>query len=94
MRAVTAIKQPFNPSIRGHAVMYRQQETNYCPGCGRTQWMIGRALAECAFCSTAVPLEASMIERSDVRIFSRGKPVSRRSSISRDRPRLVERARA
>jgi hypothetical protein len=27
-----------------------------CPGCGRHQWIIGRLLAECAFCSTAVPL--------------------------------------
>jgi hypothetical protein len=34
---------------------------NHCPGCGRTQWLIGRMSAECAFCSTALPLaEASM----------------------------------
>ena len=40
---------------------YHIGETNHCPGCGRSQWIIGRATAECAFCSTALPLaEASM----------------------------------
>jgi tRNA(Ile2) C34 agmatinyltransferase TiaS len=31
-------------------------ETNHCPGCGRSQWHIGRTTAECAYCSTAMPL--------------------------------------
>jgi hypothetical protein len=38
-----------------HAV-YRPHETNRCPGCGRSQWLVGRLLAECAFCSTALPI--------------------------------------
>ena len=29
------------------------------PGCGRTHWHIGRIMAECAFCSTALPLSDS-----------------------------------
>ena len=46
---------------RGYHAVYREQEVNHCPGCGRTHWLIGRMSAECAFCSTALPLaEASM----------------------------------
>ena len=44
---------------RGYHIVYREQETNHCPGCGRTHWYIGRMLAECAFCQTALPLESS-----------------------------------
>lgn len=44
---------------RGYYIMYRDQETNYCPGCGRSQWHIGRMMAECAFCGTALPLEGA-----------------------------------
>src|SRR5436305_10744940 len=41
---------------RGHHVVYRAQETNRCPGCGRAHWHVGRLTAECAFCETAIPL--------------------------------------
>ncbi|MFC7499199.1 hypothetical protein ACFQRC_08190 [Enterovirga sp. GCM10030262] len=44
---------------RGYHIVYREQETNHCPGCGRTHWYIGRMLAECAFCQTALPLDSS-----------------------------------
>ena len=37
--------------------MYRENEVNHCPGCGRTHWYLGRLLAECAFCGTALPLQ-------------------------------------
>ncbi|MEQ7874205.1 hypothetical protein ABDK56_09410 [Sphingomonas sp. ASV193] len=51
----------FDPAARGYHAVYREQEVNHCPGCGRTHWLIGRMSAECAFCSTALPLaEASM----------------------------------
>ncbi len=43
-------------SARGHHVVYRANESNRCPGCGRAQWYIGRITAECGFCGTAVPL--------------------------------------
>jgi len=48
-----------NPDKRGHSAVYRDGEVNHCPGCGRGHWIIGRVSAECAFCSTAVPLANS-----------------------------------
>jgi hypothetical protein len=41
---------------RGHHIVYRTNESNHCPGCGRSHWIIGRISAECGFCGTAVPL--------------------------------------
>jgi hypothetical protein len=50
----------YQPTARGYHAVYREHEVNHCPGCGRTQWIIGRVSAECAFCATALPLaEAS-----------------------------------
>ena len=49
----------FNPAQRGYHAVYRDNEVNHCPGCGRTHWFLGRVLAECAFCSTALPLQES-----------------------------------
>lgn len=49
------------PHERGYHAVYREHEVNHCPGCGRTHWHIGRVSAECAFCTTALPLaETSM----------------------------------
>jgi hypothetical protein len=50
-------RDPFNPATRGYHAVYRDNEVNHCPGCGRTHWYLGRMLAECAFCSTALPLQ-------------------------------------
>lgn len=36
--------------------LYYPQEVNRCPGCGRSHWHVGRTLAECAFCGTALAL--------------------------------------
>lgn len=41
---------------RGHHVVYRNNTSNHCPGCGRCHWLIGRITAECGFCGTAIPL--------------------------------------
>lgn len=41
---------------RGHHIVYRANAENHCPGCGRSNWLIGRISAECGFCGTAVPL--------------------------------------
>jgi len=49
----------FDPNARGYHAVYREGQVNHCPGCGRTHWMIGRLSAECAFCSTALPLSES-----------------------------------
>ena len=47
---------PHDPAKRGYNPVYRQDETNHCPGCGRTHWYVGRISAECGFCGTALPL--------------------------------------
>jgi len=49
---------------RGYMVNYRPDEVNYCPGCGRSHWYVGRLSAECGFCGTAVPLTDSMLQSS------------------------------
>lgn len=49
-------RDPFDPNARGYHAVYRENEVNHCPGCGRTHWYLGRLLAECAFCGTALPL--------------------------------------
>ena len=41
---------------RGHHIVYRANEENRCPACGRCNWHIGRMSAECGFCGCAVPL--------------------------------------
>jgi len=52
--------ESWKPYERGYHAVYREHAINHCPGCGRTHWLIGRVSAECAFCSTALPLaEAS-----------------------------------
>jgi hypothetical protein len=47
---------PHDPARRGYHVVYRPNETNHCPGCGRSHWYVGRFSAECGFCATALPL--------------------------------------
>lgn len=49
-----------DPSLRGYHVVYRENEVNHCPGCGRSHWFIGRLSAECGFCGTALPLVEKM----------------------------------
>ena len=45
-----------DPAARGYSVVYRPGQTNFCPGCGRSHWYVGRVSAECGFCATALPL--------------------------------------
>lgn len=59
MQVTLAVRQPFNPALRGYQPVYRRNEVNHCPGCSRTGWYVGRITAECAFCKTAIPLEDS-----------------------------------
>jgi hypothetical protein len=44
-----------DPRQRGYSVLYHEGENMHCPGCGHTNWYVGRVMAECAFCSTALP---------------------------------------
>jgi hypothetical protein len=46
-------------------LVYRANEINYCPACNRTHWYLGRSTAECAFCSTAIPLQ-DKVESSSI----------------------------
>lgn len=48
---------PYTPSKRGYHLVYRPDVVNACPGCGQSNWNIGRHSAECAFCATALPLQ-------------------------------------
>jgi hypothetical protein len=65
----------FDPSARGYHAVYRENEVNHCPGCGRTHWYLGRTLAECAFCSTALPLQESYTRGATaVPVFFRSRP--------------------
>lgn len=65
----------FDPNARGYHAVYREGEVNHCPGCGRSQWIIGRLSAECAFCSTALPLAESHHEGQTATIVCRSWPV-------------------
>jgi uncharacterized protein (DUF983 family) len=54
LRVVEPLPLPrtFDPAHRGYVVTYRAGLD--CPGCGRSQWWVGRVSAECAWCGTAV----------------------------------------
>jgi hypothetical protein len=56
---IATARGQFDPATRGYHAVYRDNQVNHCPGCGRTHWYLGRVLAECAFCSTALPLQES-----------------------------------
>jgi len=53
-----------DPTIRGYNVVYHEDKVNHCPGCGRTHWFVGRLMAECGFCATALPLAAASLRGS------------------------------
>ena len=58
---------PHNPASRGYCIIYRENEVNHCPGCGRTHWYVGRVSAERGFCSTALPLaEAAAVAAAHI----------------------------
>ena len=66
---------PFDPAARGYHAVYRENEVNHCPGCGRTHWYLGRMLAECAFCGTALPLrEANRLGQQATVVVCRSRP--------------------
>jgi hypothetical protein len=76
-------------AARGHHVVYRTNESNRCPGCGRSQWYIGRLTAECGFCGTAVSL--AEIKMSAARRIEEAKPIKRRRGLTtrKAEPRAV-----
>ena len=75
---------------RGHHIVYRANTANHCPGCGRSQWYVGRVSAECSFCGTAVPLaETSQYHGS----ASSGRAGSSRVADQRLHPRMPAKGR-
>ncbi len=74
LSAIESGRAQFNPSTRGYHAVYRDNEVNHCPGCGRTHWYLGRMLAECAFCSTALPLQESYTHAVTAPVFRRSRP--------------------
>ncbi len=50
-------------ATRAYHPVYRPGEVNRCPGCGQSQWWVGRSTAECAFCAAVVPISADGGER-------------------------------
>ena len=68
---------------RGHHIVYRANESNHCPGCGRSQWYIGRISAECGFCGTAVPLAETSRHEASSRPSSGTRPVIQSSDQRR-----------
>lgn len=75
LNALNNSRGTFDPNLRGYHAVYRGGEINHCPGCGRTHWMIGRLLAECAFCATALPLSESHRHEQSARVVRRSWPV-------------------
>lgn len=67
--------EAFNPAARGYHAVYRHNAVNHCPGCGRSHWLIGRMLAECGFCATALPLSDSAVQGSAA-IFQTRRPLT------------------
>jgi len=43
-------------TLPGYVPLYQSGTVNVCPCCGQRQWFIGRTMAECAFCDTALPI--------------------------------------
>ena len=56
---IFALQPACDPAVRGYRILYRREETNHCPGCGRAHWYLGRVSAECCFCATALPFAAA-----------------------------------
>lgn len=69
IRTIDTHREAFNPSSRGYHAVYRDGEVNHCPGCGRTHWIIGRLSAECAFCTTALPLKEALMQGPPPQVF-------------------------
>ena len=72
---LSSLKNGFDPARRGYHAVYRENEVNHCPGCGRTHWYVGRVLAECGFCATALPLSESFHQPAEAIIMRRSRPL-------------------
>jgi hypothetical protein len=55
LEGIGARQVAHDPALRGYHCVYRQNEINHCPACGRSHWFLGRVSAECGFCAAALP---------------------------------------
>jgi hypothetical protein len=60
---------------RAWHMVYRENEVNHCPGCGRSHWYIGSTTAECGFCATALPLTSTAMIGAGLFTVSARQPV-------------------
>ncbi len=72
---LTSVSNQFDLTKRGYHAVYRENQVNHCPGCGRTHWYVGRTLAECGFCATALPLSESFRQPAASTIVGRSKSI-------------------
>ena len=72
---LSSITAGYDPARRGYHAVYRENEVNHCPGCGRTHWYVGRTLAECGFCQTALPLSESFRQPAAATFIRRSGPL-------------------
>ncbi len=95
MNAWTSVpggRKAYNLLARGYQVLFRAEELNYCPGCGGTNWYIGRVTAECGRCGTALPLSEAAATGLDpvghksvaLHLVDGGKPYRERRSSKRE----------
>lgn len=56
MHVVSPVRPEDNSATPQAIPLYRGDTINMCPGCGRSQWLVGRIMAQCACCETALPL--------------------------------------
>jgi len=77
MFMLTAVGNQFDLGKRGYHAVYRENQVNHCPGCGRTHWYVGRTLAECGFCATALPLAESFRQPSTTGVIHRSRGTQR-----------------
>lgn len=73
---------------RGHHIVYRADQSNHCPGCGRSNWHIGRVTAECGFCGTAVPLAETAWQEASPRSTSTARENVTTTADQRRFPRM------
>lgn len=89
MRQAVADKFDKIPGAHSMRPMYREGSVNHCPGCGRSQWIVGRRSSECAFCCTALPLQEGSTREgygAKPKFVTRG-PGNRMGTLTRSRSR-------
>ncbi|MES2272084.1 MAG: hypothetical protein V4533_14470 [Pseudomonadota bacterium] len=56
MWSASPAERTVNAQVAQRLPLYQPNMANLCPGCGKSHWLVGRVMAQCAFCETAMPL--------------------------------------